>query len=125
MLEERVLPPAASHSTYLLPQARVRSPARSVPARHTTHSLAGAASQAPLCCYAPASAAATTAGTGGESDTIPGARRGEQETGSSAPTSPGWLALAREGHHFPRPQYTTRRRNAPASMFVRAISARQ
>src|SRR2546427_11498284 len=101
MLEEIVLPPGVSHSTCLLPQARVRSPARSVPARHTTRSLAGAASQAPLCCYAPASAAATTAETGGESDTTHGARRGEQETGSSAPTSPAGLALACEGHHFP------------------------
>src|SRR6266702_507835 len=101
MLEEIVLPPDSSHPTHLLPQARVRSPARSVPALHTTRSLAGAASQAPLCCYAPASAAATTAGTGGESDTTLGARREEQEIGSSAPTSPGWLALAREGHHSP------------------------
>src|SRR6266566_6598955 len=74
---EIALPPDASHPTHLLLLVRGRSPARSVPARHTTCSLAGAIAQAPLRCSLPANAASTTARTDGESDTIPGAHQGE------------------------------------------------
>ena len=112
---EVALPPAASRPTHLPKLSHARSPPGSVPARRTTHSLAGAAWPAPPGCCAPVSAVARPAGTGGESDTTPGARRGRPERGWSTPPSPGWLAPECLRHRCRGSRYTTRRRTLPAS----------